>query len=192
METLIKSDKINTSSIDINALMVELQNTSEKFIETVEKNGEIPEKKVKFEICVEVLDIEREYILELLSTLRNDSKSVGAKMDVISVIHDPKNEMTIERITGVVFGYLGISIDLLNSKSRKRELVQARQIAMYFARLKTKYSLSVIGSEVGSKDHATVLAACDRVNELVETNWYNEDTRVKYRDIIDGIEKRLK
>ena len=54
-------------------------------------------------------------------------------------------------------------------KTRKRQVVQARQIAMYFAKNMTKSSLSSIGAHCG-KDHATVLHACRTVNNLIETD----------------------
>jgi len=48
--------------------------------------------------------------------------------------------------------------------------VQARQVAMYFSKNLTKSSLATIGSQIGGKDHATVLHACKTVNNLVETD----------------------
>ena len=59
---------------------------------------------------------------------------------------------------------------MLKSKTRKRQVVQARQIAMYFAKNMTKSSLSNIGAHCGGKDHATVLHACRTVNNLIETD----------------------
>jgi chromosomal replication initiator protein len=63
--------------------------------------------------------------------------------------------------------------------------VQARQIAMYFAKNLTKSSLATIGSQIGGKDHATVLHACKTVNNLI-------DTDKRFRGYIDEIEKKLK
>jgi chromosomal replication initiator protein len=58
----------------------------------------------------------------------------------------------------------------MKSKTRKREVVQARQIAMYFSKNLTKASLASIGMHCGGKDHATVLHACRTVNNLMETD----------------------
>jgi len=74
---------------------------------------------------------------------------------------------------------------VLNAKTRKREIVQARQIAMYFSKSLTKASLSTIGSVIGNKDHATVLHACKTVNNLMET-----DKRFKAQ--VEDIQKKLK
>ena len=57
------------------------------------------------------------------------------------------------------------------SASRKRQIVQARQISMYLSRnLLTNCSLATIGAETGGKDHATVLHACNTVSDLMATD----------------------
>ena len=56
------------------------------------------------------------------------------------------------------------------SKSRKRNIVQARQIAMYLSRNMLKCSLSTIGAELGGKDHATVMHACSTVSDMMSTD----------------------
>ena len=59
---------------------------------------------------------------------------------------------------------------MLQSNSRKREVVQARQIAMFLSRKYTKVSLSSIGEQIGNRDHATVLYACKAIQNLVEVD----------------------
>ena len=80
--------------------------------------------------------------------------------------------------------YFNLPLELLKSKTRKREVVQARQIAMFFAKSMTKSSLASIGLQCGGKDHATVLHACRTVNNLMETD-------KKFRVYIDEIEKKI-
>ena len=64
-----------------------------------------------------------------------------------------------------------ISREDLLSKSRKRQIVQARQISMYLSRnLISNCSLATIGAETGGKDHATVLHACSTVSDLMSTD----------------------
>ena len=71
----------------------------------------------------------------------------------------------------VVCEYFGINRETLLSKSRKRQIVQARQIAMYMSRnMIDGCSLSTIGAEIGGKDHATVLHACNTVSDLMSTD----------------------
>ena len=67
--------------------------------------------------------------------------------------------------------YFNISREELVSKSRKRQIVQARQIAMYLCRnMISNCSLAAIGAEIGGKDHATVLHSCMTVSDLMATD----------------------
>jgi chromosomal replication initiator protein len=70
----------------------------------------------------------------------------------------------------VVCDFFGLPVDQINTKTRKREIVQARQLAMYFSKKHTKSSLATIGLHCGNKDHATVLHACKTVSNLIETD----------------------
>ena len=79
-------------------------------------------------------------------------------------------EITIDYIQKVVCDYFGLTIDVINSSTRHREIVQARQLIMYYAKKYTKYSLSTIGLYCGNKNHATVLHACRTVNNLMDTD----------------------
>ncbi|MCZ4141322.1 chromosomal replication initiation protein DnaA, partial [Escherichia coli] len=63
--------------------------------------------------------------------------------------------------------YVGLSIEELNSKSRTRTLVTARQIAMYLLRELTDMSLPKIGAELGGRDHTTVIHADRKIRELM-------------------------
>lgn len=85
-------------------------------------------------------------------------------------VRNTPREITVEYIQKVVSDYFNISIEKIHSKTRKREIVQARQLAMYFSKNYTKSSLAAIGSKCGKKDHATVLHACKTVRNLSETD----------------------
>ncbi|HBS87140.1 MAG: chromosomal replication initiation protein DnaA [Bacteroidetes bacterium GWF2_38_335] len=108
-----------------------------------------------------------------------------AKQMIDKLVKNTKREISIDYIQKVVCDYFSMPVDLLKSKTRKREIVQARQIAMFFAKNLTKSSLATIGSQIGGKDHATVLHACKTVNNLIETD-------KRFRVYIDEIEKKLK
>jgi len=95
------------------------------------------------------------------------------------------NEVSINKIRNTVSDYFGISNDVMLSNSRKREIVQARQIAMYLCRQHTGKSLTSIGSELGGKNHATVLHACETVCDLMATDR-------SFRQYVSDIEKKLK
>ncbi len=115
----------------------------------------------------------REITLELAAKLIN------------KLVKNSKRELSIEYISKVVCDYFNMPVEALQAKTRKREIVQARQIAMYFSKSLTKYSLASIGAQIGSKDHATVLHACKTVNNL-------KDTDKNFRLFVEDIEKKLK
>lgn len=75
----------------------------------------------------------------------------------------------IPKIKGIVCRHEQIDLAILDTKTRKREIVTARQIAMYFSKQYTTASLAVIGREIGGKDHATVLHACKTIADLSDT-----------------------
>ena len=86
------------------------------------------------------------------------------------IVQTPQNEITVAKISKVVCDYFKISQEQMSSKSRKREVAQARQIAMYLSRTLTNTSLSYIGSQIGGRDHATVLHSFNTVNDLIDTD----------------------
>ena len=74
---------------------------------------------------------------------------------------EDKNELTIDKVQDVVCEYFNITRETLISKSRKRQIVQARQIAMFMSRNHIGgCSLSTIGMENKRKDPAPVFPAC--------------------------------
>lgn len=103
---------------------------------------------------------------------------------VEKIVSDHKVDLSVGRIQDVVCGYFNITQDQFLSKTRKREIVQARQIAMYLSRNLTKTSLSFIGQQIGGKDHATVLHACNTVSDLM-------DTDKAFRGYVTDIERQL-
>lgn len=120
------------------------------------------------------------------STLNKKEITIDlAKQIIDKIVKSTRREISIDYIQKIVCDYFNISVDALKSKTRKREIVQARQVAMYFAKIFTKNSLSVIGSIIGGKDHATVLHACRTVQNLMETD-------KKFKQYVDEIEKKLK
>ena len=100
------------------------------------------------------------------------------------IVSEESSELTIEKVMQSVCDYFNITKEILLSRTRKRQIVQARQIAMYLCRNRINCSLSTIGNEIGGKDHATVLHACSTVNDLIETDKL-------FRQYVSDIEKML-
>ena len=127
-------------------------------------------------------------LISLLAQATLNKKEITlelAKGMIDKLVKNTQREISIDYIQKVVCNYFSMSVDVLSSKTRKREIVQARQIAMYFAKNMTKCSLAMIGNAIGNKDHATVLHACKTVNNLIETD-------KAFKQDLDEIEKRLK
>lgn len=93
-----------------------------------------------------------------------------AQRIVRKVTNYEKKPVTVDNIVNVVCKHYGLEASALFSKSRKREVVQARQIAMFLAKNNTSLSTSKIGAQIGNKDHATVLHACKTIAELREVD----------------------
>lgn len=79
-------------------------------------------------------------------------------------------EVSVEYIVNVVCEYFGIPIDQLSSSTRKQQVVQARQVAMYLSKKYSNASLAAIGQQCGNKDHATVHHACKTISDRIETD----------------------
>jgi chromosomal replication initiator protein len=139
-----------------------------------------------YNITTNVRELEGALIsLVAQSTLNRKSITMELALQMIDkFVKNTTREISIDFIQIVVSDYFNLPLDLLKSKTRKREVVQARQIAMFFAKSMTKSSLASIGLQCGGKDHATVLHACRTVNNLLETD-------KKFRVYIDEIEKKI-
>ncbi len=126
-------------------------------------------------------------LISLIAQSSLNKKSITldlAKQMIDKFVKNTAREVSIEYIQKVVCDYFDLPIELMKSKTRKREVVQARQIAMYFAKKMTKSSLANIGAHCGGKDHATVLHACRTVNNLSETD-------KSFRSYLEDLEKKL-
>lgn len=95
-----------------------------------------------------------------------------------------QKEVSIGLIRKIVCEHMEISESDLDSPKRTRDIAQARQVAMYLSKKYTTLPLSVIGSSIGGKNHATVLHACKAVNNLLETDRLFAHT-------MDELERRL-
>ena len=78
--------------------------------------------------------------------------------------------ITIENIISKVCEHFKLDEAAIHSKSRKREIVQVRQIAMYLAKCHTDISASKIGHLIGNRDHATVLHACKNIKDQISVD----------------------
>ncbi len=78
--------------------------------------------------------------------------------------------VSTDNIQRVVAEYYKIKVSDLHSKRRSRSVARPRQVAMYLAKDLTNHSLPEIGDVFGGRDHTTVLHACRKIKELLETD----------------------
>jgi chromosomal replication initiator protein len=156
----------------------------------IKKDGiDIPYEVVEY-IAYSITTNVRELEGALISLLAQSSlnrKEITidlAKNMLDKFVKNTVREVSIDYIQKVVCDYFDIPIEIMKSKTRKREIVQCRQLAMYFSKQMTKNSLAMIGKHCGNKDHATVLHACKTVNNLA-------DTDKRFKGYISDIEKKL-
>ncbi|MDC3070990.1 chromosomal replication initiator protein DnaA [Bacteroidota bacterium] len=141
---------------------------------------------IAYSITTNVRELEGA-LISLLAQASLNKKDINidlARNMLDKFVRNTVREVSIDYIQKVICDYFDIPIEIMKSKTRKREIVQCRQLAMYFAKQLTKNSLAMIGKHCGNKDHATVLHACKTVNNLA-------DTDKRFKGYISDIEKRL-
>ena len=101
----------------------------------------------------------------------NRKITISLAKDILKVyVKLTQREITIDHIVKVVCEYFDIEMDTFNSSKRTRDVAQARQVAMYLAKQHTKAPLTVIGSSIGGRNHATVLHSCKAVADMIDTD----------------------
>ena len=108
-----------------------------------------------------------------------------AKQILKNIVTDIDSEVGIDYIQKTVSDYFNVPQEDLKAKTRKKEIVIARQVAMYFSKDYTNHSLKSIGNHFGGRDHSTVIHAVQSVNDMIDTN-------AKFRISIDELKKKLK
>ncbi len=136
---------------------------------------EMPKEVVKY-IAYNIQNNIRELEGALISLLAQSSLNKReidlelAKKVLRNFIKSSSKEITIDTIQKMVCDYFDVSYDKLLQKTRKREIVQARQISMFLAKAFTKNSLKTIGEHFGGRDHTTVIHSCQTVKDLMDTD----------------------
>lgn len=104
--------------------------------------------------------------------LNNIAPTLDSTKKLLSSVKAPpqKGRLTAKQILSAVSGFYDITLDNLIGKSRKKELVYPRQIAMFLLREELKSSFPNIGQELGGRDHTTAMHACSKINKEIENN----------------------
>jgi chromosomal replication initiator protein len=136
---------------------------------------DMPKEVVKY-IAYNIQNNIRELEGALISLLAQSSLNKReidlelAKKVLRNFIKSSSKEITIDTIQKMVCDYFDVPYEKLLQKTRKREIVQARQISMFLAKAFTKNSLKTIGEHFGGRDHTTVIHSCQTVKDLMDTD----------------------
>jgi chromosomal replication initiator protein len=155
------------------------------YVEGIELPNDVVEY-LAYSISSNVREIEGA-LISLMAQSSMNKKEITlelARNMIDKFVKNNAREISIDYIQKVVCDYFDLPLEQMKSKSRKREVVQARQLAMFFSKMYTKASLASIGNQCGGKDHATVLHACKTINNLIETD-------KKFKGYVDELEKKF-
>lgn len=119
------------------------------------------------------------------SLLRREIDLELAKQTIKNIVHDIETDVSIDFIQKVVAEYFNLTVDDLKAKVRKKEIVIARQVSMYFSKNYTNHSLKSIGYHFGGRDHSTVIHAVHSVEDMM-------DYDSKFRSQVEALQKKLK
>lgn len=150
----------------------------------------MPEKVIEY-VSYHIKDNIRELEGVLISIMaqaslnRKEIDLTLAQEVIQQFIHKVSKGVSIEGIQELVATQFDIPLEHLNGKTRKRNVVLARQLSMYLAKQYTKKSLKAIGDYFGGKDHSTVIYSCNAVKDLLETD-------AKFRSKVADIERQVK
>jgi chromosomal replication initiator protein len=126
-------------------------------------------------------------LIKLLANASLNSVQIDfelARKIVKEIATDRKVKITVENITKIVCSYLNVAENKIRDKTRKKEIVLARQLAMYLSKELTKSSLKSIGLQFGGRDHSTVIHACNSIEDSID-----KDSNLK--DIIRSIKTQI-
>jgi len=120
-------------------------------------------------------------------TLDNRELTLDLAKDVVRTVSNSNASrlLTIDDIKQEVSTYYEQPVELLSAKTRKHEVVLARQMCMYLAKQLTQMSLKSIGLHFGGRDHTTVLHSCQQIMNYI-------DTDAKIRGDVDYLKKALR
>ncbi|WP_041293995.1 chromosomal replication initiator protein DnaA [Ignavibacterium album] len=127
-------------------------------------------------------------LIKMLATASLNSKDISldlARKIVREIASDRKVNLSIDDITKIVCEYLNVPENKVRDKTRKKEIVLARQLSMYFAKEYTKSSLKTIGLHFGGRDHSTVIHACNSIEVEMKDDLHLAELVGKLRSKIE-------
>jgi len=150
----------------------------------------IPDEVVEYlayRIVTNIREIEGAIISILAQSSLNRKKITIdlAKQMIDKFVSNTAHEISIDYIQKVVCDYFKVPVNEMFTQTRKREIVQVRQISMYFVKRHTTLSLAQVGTNCGNKDHATVLHALRTIENMKATS-------KEFKEKLDEIDKIIR
>ncbi len=151
---------------------------------------DLPQDVTEF-ICYNIKNNIRELEGVLVSLVARSSLNqrqidMGLTKEVVkNFVTEINKEITVEFIQQLVAEHFSVDVEKLQSKTRKRSIVIARQLSMYLAKNLTDKSLKSIGETFGGRDHSTVIYSCRTVQDLMETD-------IIFKDTVQELEKKIR
>ncbi|MBR9922880.1 MAG: chromosomal replication initiator protein DnaA [Bacteroidetes bacterium] len=108
-----------------------------------------------------------------------------AKEVIKNFVTQINKEITVDFIQMLVAEHFDVPVDTLAGKTRKRQIVIARQLSMYLAKKLTDKSLKSIGANFGGRDHSTVIYSCNTVQDLLDTDSF-------FKETVSDLEKKIR
>ena len=107
--------------------------------------------------------------LVAFSTFTKKELSVSLAQDILKDIIPLENKkISIDQIQKVVTDYYTIKVNSLLSKKRTKDIVLARQVAIYLSRELTDLSLTSIGEAFGRRDHTTIIHSYTKIKNKIK------------------------
>lgn len=151
---------------------------------------DIPQNVTEF-MCYHIKNNIRELEGALISLIARSSLNQReidvplAKEVIKNFVSEINREITVEYIQELVAKHFELPVEILQGKTRKRQVVIARQLSMYLAKQLTDQSLKAIGANFGGRDHSTVIYSCKTVQDLMETD-------AIFKDTVADLERKIK
>ncbi len=82
----------------------------------------------------------------------------------------PKKNVSVDEIIDTIAHFYNLDKELIYEKTRRKEIVRARQVAMFLLREDFNISFPLIGRKMGGRDHTTVIHSCDKIKHEMETD----------------------
>ncbi len=129
-------------------------------------------------------------LIKLLANVSLNSKEITldlVKKSVREISTSKKINIGIDIITKIVCEFLSVEENKVRAKTRKQEVVLARQLSMYLSKELTKSSLKTIGLHFGGRDHSTVIHACTTIDVLLQNDKTFKETVVSIKNKIETV-----